>query len=80
MNYSDIDKALSDPGFFVDNDPHPLWHQLRQEDPVHWTRDSLGDCDHALRRHHRSNKRARALHLGATDLSADHTRGRTDNP
>jgi cytochrome P450 len=41
MNYSDIDKALSDPGFFVDNDPHPLWHQLRQEDPVHWTRDSL---------------------------------------
>jgi cytochrome P450 len=41
MNYSDIDKALSDPGFFVDNDPHPLWRQLRQEDPIHWTEDSL---------------------------------------
>jgi cytochrome P450 len=41
MNYSDIDKALSDPSFFVDNDPHPLWRQLRQEDPIHWTEDSL---------------------------------------
>lgn len=33
----DIDRALTDPGFFVDNDPHPLWQQLRREDPVHWT-------------------------------------------
>lgn len=33
----DIDRALTDPGFFVDNDPHPLWRQLRREDPVHWT-------------------------------------------
>jgi cytochrome P450 len=41
MNHSDIDKALSDPGFFVDNDPHPLWRQLRAEDPVHWTEDLL---------------------------------------
>lgn len=41
MNHSDIDKALSDPGFFVDNDPHPLWRQLRTEDPVHWTKDQL---------------------------------------
>ena len=33
----DIDRALTDPGFFVDQDPHPLWQQLRREDPVHWT-------------------------------------------
>jgi len=37
MDYHYIDKALSDPGFFVEHDPHPLWRQLRQEDPVHWT-------------------------------------------
>ena len=37
MNHHEIDLALSDPGFFVDHDPHPLWRQLRQEDPVHWT-------------------------------------------
>ena len=33
-----IDHALTDSGFFVDNDPHPLWRQLRREDPIHWTR------------------------------------------
>lgn len=33
----DIDRILTDPGFFVDNDPHPIWSQLRREDPVHWT-------------------------------------------
>jgi cytochrome P450 len=33
----DIDRALTDPGFFVDQDPHPLWQQLRREDPLHWT-------------------------------------------
>ena len=33
----DIDRALTDPGFFVDQDPHPLWQQLRREDPAHWT-------------------------------------------
>jgi cholest-4-en-3-one 26-monooxygenase len=33
----DIDHALTDPGFFADHDPHPLWQQLRREDPVHWT-------------------------------------------
>jgi cholest-4-en-3-one 26-monooxygenase len=33
----DIDCALTDPGFFVDQDPHPLWQHLRREDPVHWT-------------------------------------------
>jgi cytochrome P450 len=33
----DIDRALTDPGFFADHDPHPLWQQLRREDPVHWT-------------------------------------------
>lgn len=33
----DIDRNLTDPGFFVDRDPHPLWRQLRKEDPVHWT-------------------------------------------
>jgi len=37
MDYREIDEALSDPGFFVDHDPHPLWRQLRQEDPIHWT-------------------------------------------
>jgi len=41
MNHHEIDKALSDPGFFVDHDPHPLWRQLREEDPVHWTEDLL---------------------------------------
>jgi cytochrome P450 len=41
MNYHEIDKSLSDPGFFVDHDPHPLWRQLRHEDPVHWTEDLL---------------------------------------
>jgi cytochrome P450 len=33
----EIDRALTDPGFFVDHDPHPVWQQLRREDPVHWT-------------------------------------------
>jgi cytochrome P450 len=28
---------VTDPGFFVGHDPHPLWQQLRREDPVHWT-------------------------------------------
>ena len=35
-----IDAALSDPGFFVDHDPHPLWKELRETDPIHWTDDS----------------------------------------
>jgi len=35
-----IDAALSDPGFFVDHDPHPLWKELRDHDPVHWTEGS----------------------------------------
>ena len=33
MDNSYIDAALSDPGFFVDHDPHPLWKQLRENDP-----------------------------------------------
>lgn len=33
----DIDAALTDPGFFSDHDPHPIWRQLRREDPIHWT-------------------------------------------
>ena len=37
MNHHEIDLALSDPGFFVDHDPHPLWRQLRAEDQVHRT-------------------------------------------
>jgi cytochrome P450 len=37
MDLSMIDRALTDPGFFVNNDPHPLWRTLRREDPVHWT-------------------------------------------
>lgn len=35
-----IDSALSDPGFFVDHDPHPLWKELRASDPIHWTESS----------------------------------------
>jgi cytochrome P450 len=42
MNYREIDQALSDPGFFVDNDPHPLWLRLRHEDPIHWTEGLVG--------------------------------------
>src|SRR5258708_23416436 len=41
MDYRAIDQSLSAPGFFVDHDPHPLWRQLRAEDPVHWTIDSV---------------------------------------
>jgi cytochrome P450 len=37
MEFTEIDGALTDPAFFVTNDPHPLWRQLRHEDPVHWT-------------------------------------------
>jgi cytochrome P450 len=37
MDLSSIDRALTDPAFFVNNDPHPLWQQLRREDPVRWT-------------------------------------------
>jgi cytochrome P450 len=37
MDLAAIDRALTNPGFFVNNDPHPLWEQLRREDPVHWT-------------------------------------------
>jgi cytochrome P450 len=33
----DIDAALTDPAFFSDHDPHPVWRQLRREDPVHLT-------------------------------------------
>jgi cholest-4-en-3-one 26-monooxygenase len=40
MNWAAIDNALSDPGFFVDHDPHPLWQQLRRDDPIHWTEGS----------------------------------------
>ena len=41
MNIHDIDVALSDPGFFIDHDPHPLWKYLREIDPIHWT-EGLG--------------------------------------
>jgi cytochrome P450 len=41
MDYPEIDKALSDPGFYVEHDPHPLWRQLRKEDPVHWTEPGM---------------------------------------
>jgi cytochrome P450 len=33
----DIDRALTDPAFFAEHDPHPVWQHLRREDPVHWT-------------------------------------------
>src|SRR5262249_48343009 len=32
-----IDHALTDPSFFINDDPHPLWQLLRKEDPLHWT-------------------------------------------
>jgi cytochrome P450 len=32
-----IDRALTNPGFFVENDPHPIWRELREREPVHWT-------------------------------------------
>src|SRR5215469_3848668 len=41
MDQHFIDVALSDPGFFVDHDPHPLWKELRENDPIHWT-EGLG--------------------------------------
>jgi len=28
MKWTAIDNALSDPSFFIDHDPHPLWQQL----------------------------------------------------
>jgi cytochrome P450 len=40
MDYRYIDAALSDPDFFIDHDPHPLWRELRENDPIHWTDDS----------------------------------------
>jgi cytochrome P450 len=40
MDHRHIDTALTDPGFFVDHDPHPLWKELRENDPIHWTDDS----------------------------------------
>ena len=40
MDFAFIDEALSDPGFFIDHDPHPLWKYLREHDPVHWTEGS----------------------------------------
>src|SRR6516164_11383157 len=40
MEYHHIDAALTDPGFFVDQDPHPIWKELRENDPIHWTDDS----------------------------------------
>lgn len=36
-----LDAALSDPEFFIDHDPHPLWKELREHDPIHWT-EGLG--------------------------------------
>jgi cytochrome P450 len=41
LTTAEIDQSLTNPGFFVDHDPHPLWRQLRREDPVHWTEGLL---------------------------------------
>ena len=30
----DIDHALTDPGFFANHDPHPVWQQLRRESRI----------------------------------------------
>ena len=57
MNTHDMDVALSDPGFFIDHDPHPLWKELRERDPIHWT-EGLGKPSSA----------ARALFGGAANI------------
>ena len=35
------DTDLTDPEFFARHDPHPVFKQLRAEDPVHWTMGKL---------------------------------------
>jgi cholest-4-en-3-one 26-monooxygenase len=37
----DLDRQLTDPGFFATGDPHALLRRLRAEDPVHWTQGAL---------------------------------------
>jgi cytochrome P450 len=37
MVFAEIDQALTGPAFFANHDPHPLWWELRQRDPIHWT-------------------------------------------
>ena len=37
----DIDRLLTDPGFFAQQDPHPVWRRLRAEDPIHWTQGNV---------------------------------------
>jgi cytochrome P450 len=37
VDFPEIDRALTDPSYYVEHDPHPLWQQLRREDPIHWT-------------------------------------------
>jgi cholest-4-en-3-one 26-monooxygenase len=32
---------LTDPAFFANHDPHPLWKRMRAEDPVHWAAGNL---------------------------------------
>jgi cytochrome P450 len=32
---------LTDPAFFANHDPHPLWKRMRAEDPVHWATGDL---------------------------------------
>ena len=44
MDLRFIDEALGDPGFFVDHDPHPLWKELRDNDPIHWTANPPSSC------------------------------------
>jgi cytochrome P450 len=39
MELTDVD--LTDPEFFARSDPHPVFKQLRAEDPVHWTMGRL---------------------------------------
>lgn len=32
-----LDKVdLSDPGLYSDGDPHPVWHAMRERDPIRW--------------------------------------------
>ena len=38
---SQHDIQLTDPSFYGSGDPHSIWRQMREEDPVHWTEGRL---------------------------------------
>ena len=51
MDLAAIDRALTDPGFFVNNDPHPLWQQLRRDVGF-----GIGELVAELKPHHQAQK------------------------